>query len=255
MIEALQIAQSGLKATQEWLDVIANNIANTQTTGYKKSSVSFSNMVKPTLDGESAIQGGNSESFGIGTQITANTTNFTGGAIQPTGQALDVAINGSGFLEVVLEDGNYGYTRSGQLKINSEGELTSSAGYRLSDNIVLSPDMQNLTINSDGSVEVVIDGNERIDIGQIKLAMFSNSDALISIGDGIYTLDNNDVAALEDAGENGSGTFVQGFIEGSNVELVEEMTSLVLAQRAYQLNARLVQVMDSIMETTNNIRR
>ncbi|WP_143873047.1 flagellar hook-basal body protein [Catenovulum sediminis] len=257
MIEALQIAQTGLKATQEWLDVISNNISNMQTAGFKKSGVTFTDLVKGGQEINQKASVTDSESTGLGTQLDATYTNFSAGSIQATGQALDFAISGNGFLEVQLADGQFAYTRLGKLAFNQDGRLVTASGYPLSDSIYIPPDVQSITILPNGSVEIRVPGNQdSIEVGQLNLATFNDPQALTSMGQGLYTLaEGSELPTIKKPGEEGAGSILQGFVEGSNVDLVEEMTSLVLAQRAYQLNARLVQVMDSIMETTNNIRR
>ncbi len=254
MIDALHIAQSGLKATQDWLDIISNNITNSQTAAYKKSSVQFVEMVKGS---EATTQAsGTAESGGMGTRLADPNLIFSSGVLSPTDQTLDLAINGKGFFEVILDDGEPAYTRVGRLSVSEDGTLVTNSGYALSSNIQIPPDVSEISIDSKGYVFGKVGELGSVELGQIHLAHITNPAALNSLGNGLFRLtENSGDVALREPGSEGVGTIQQGYLEMSNVELIEEMTSLVLAQRAYQLNARLVQVMDQTMETINNLRR
>ncbi len=254
MIDALHISQSGLKATQEWIDQISNNVANMQTAGFKKSNVQFENLVSPTSEA-SASSG--ADQVGMGTRMKQPVIDFTQGPIKTTMRQLDLAINGNGFLEVVTENGDYAYTKLGRLMVNEEGYLAASNGLLLSDQIQVPVDAESIKIREDGVVSVTFaDENSEIEIGEIRLAMMPNPDAMTVVGDSLYSVsETSGDTVLQTPGENGAGRLMQGYLEMANVELVEEMTNLVLAQRAYQLNARLIQTTDQILETVNNLRR
>jgi flagellar basal-body rod protein FlgG len=256
MIEALHISESGLKATQAWLDNISNNIANMHTSGYKSNVVSFNDLVSsPSNDNSDSINF--SAQSGLGTRISAPSINFTAGSLKQTERSLDLSINGEGLFEIVMENGDFAYTRLGNFQINNEGYLTTGNGLMLSDRIQIPADVESISITEDGDVTGVFSENSgTVSLGKIQLASVINTTALHSIGDSLYQFKTeNGEVILQTAGENGSGKLLQGFLEMSNVSLVDEMTNLVLAQRAYQLNARLIQTSDQILETINNMRR
>ncbi len=258
MINALHISETGLRSTQTWLDHLSNNIANMHTPGYKKTTVNFQDMVSlpnPALNEHSEAPQVKSFS-GIGSKISAPIVDFSEGALKSTGKPLDIAIKGSGLLEVVLANGEFAYTRLGTLGVNEEGLLATSEGLALSDKIQIPADIKKVEIKSDGTVMgTYSESNSKVELGRIQLASAISSDAFHPIGDSLYQVNEGTEITLKQAGESGSGEIVQGFIEMSNVDLVDEMTSLVLAQRAYQLNARLIQTADQILETINNLRR
>lgn len=256
MIDTLHVSETGLKANQLWLDHLSNNIANMHTIGYKKSTVSFVDLVQNNSLPNKAISVGSSQ-HGLGTTLSEPKIEFNGGALKSTGEDLDIAIRGKGLLEVVLANGDTAYTRRGSLIVNPEGYLATSDGYVLSEKIEIPFDVVGIKINPDGAVEGSFSGGEPSQLlGNIELAIPSSTSLLTPIGGGLYRLDGeyNDLT-LNRPGEQGAGEILQGFLETSNVELVDEMTNLVLAQRAYQLNARMIQTADQLLETINNLRR
>ena len=257
MIDALTISQSGLTATQAWIDQISNNVSNMHTAGYKKSSVNFQDMVSTTAFTQNIGSRSLGEQGGVGTHLGAASTDFSEGAFQQTSRLLDVAIKGAGLIEVELDNGDLAYTRVGRLMINAEGELANSSGNVLTDRIQIVPDYDALEITSEGIVIAHFqDGQSTVELGEIHLSKFANDEALLSIGDGLFVETEGSGSATQYAsGNSGVGSFLQGYLEMSNVELVDEMTNLVLAQRAYQLNARIIQTADQILETINNLRR
>lgn len=263
MIEALNISESGLHATQKWIDSISNNVANMQTVGYKKMSVNFSNMVnQPATTGAPATADNQEHSsYGIGTQIASVNSVFTSGSIKSTKNELDIAIQGNGFFEVIRSDGTFAYTRAGQFKVNSDGVLTTRDGLPLSADIRVPPDVSSIQIEANGNLKgLVASTGEVIELGELRVANVIDPQSLKAVGNGLYVNDSSandsaDKIMLESAGTNGTGQLLQGFLEMSNVDLIEEMSSLVLAQRAYQLNARIIQTADQVMETINNLRR
>ena len=258
MIDALHISESGLRATQKWIDTISNNVANMQTAGFKKSAVNFTDLVR-SQEATDIAQGSQSstDAGGIGTRIAGNSTVFSMGSVQATNNPLDIVIQGNGFFEVVRADGGLAYTRLGRMKVTAEGQLSSATGMVLSGDIRIPPDVEAIEVQADGMVRGRVGGTEDIiDLGQLRIARVGNPESMKSLGDGLYTTtDASGEATLHTAGSEGVGQLLQGHLEMSNVDLVEEMTSLVLAQRAYQLNARIVQTADQIMETINNLRR
>ncbi len=263
MIDALNISESGLHATQKWIDSISNNVANMQTVGYKKMSVTFANMVNQpaTAAATSTPNAQQMNTYGIGTQVSSVSSVFTSGSIKSTNRELDLAIQGNGFFEVVRSDGSFAYTRAGQFKINSEGVLTTIDGLPLSSDIRVSPDVSTVEIQADGRVKGhVASTGEILELGELRIANVLDSSTLKAVGNGLFVSDSlvsgeSNQITLETSGTNGTGQLLQGFLEMSNVNLIEEMSSLVLAQRAYQLNARIIQTADQVMETINNLRR
>lgn len=257
MIDAIHISESGLKSTQKWLDNLSNNIANMYTTGFKKTDVGFLDVVSNSVVTNNAQSNNSYASLsGLGTKLSTPVIDMSSGPLKATSNALDMAVNGSGLFEVVLDDGRYAYTRVGNMQINQEG-LLSIGGYALSDQIHIPADIEEIKINKDGRVVGIYTGEELdIELGQIRLAMVNNTSALVAMGEGFYTVDYlAGEVMLHEPGQAGTGEIAQGFLEMSNVNLVDEMTNIMLAQRAYQLNARLIQTADQILETVNNLRR
>jgi flagellar basal-body rod protein FlgG len=260
MIDALYIAASGLTSQQQQIDVISNNLANMQTPGYKRSRVAFTDVSSVTPS--QAQQGLATNSVGAGAQIMETAPVMVDGAMQQTNNTLDVAIQGAGFLEVqsgtdVGNDNERVYTRAGQLKVDSDGYLATATGQRLSQNIQIPADAKGIVIATNGEITATLGSDAQTStIGNLQLATFSSPEALRSIGgnDFAATPGSGD-ATIGKPGDAGFGTVNQGYVEGSNVDLVSEMSTLVLAQRAYQLNARVLQASDTILDTINNLNR
>lgn len=256
MIEALHIAASGLNSQQQQIDVISNNLANMQTPGYKRSRVAFTDVsaLTPAL----AQQGQAVNQLGAGTRISETAPVMIDGALQQTGNTWDLAIQGAGFFEIENgEDGARLYTRAGQLKVDNDGYLTTAAGHRLAQSIQIPADATHITVGSNGDVHAQL-GSDAKDsvIGNLQLVTFAAPEALRSVGGNNFavTPDSGD-PVVGKPGDAGFGTLSQGYVEGSNVDLVGEMSALVLAQRAYQLNARVLQASDQILDTINNLNR
>lgn len=257
MIESLYIAETGMHSQQKLIEVISNNIANASTPGFKQSQVNFVDLVYQPPSTDSALEQRSSLTNGIGVQVHSTSTNFKVGDFKQTGNAFDVAINGAGFIEVINDSGELGYTRSGRLRVDESGYLTIATGEKLNANIQLPPDAKSFVINSAGEVLANI-GNDKdlLKLGQIDLVNFNNPDALQMIGNNLYLATESAGQSTYGApGEAGNGELVQGFTEMSNVSMTEEMVNLMLAQRGYQLNARIIQVSDQVLETINNLRR
>lgn len=254
MIDALYISASGLRSGQKQIDVISNNVANMNTPGFKRGRVNF---VEVATAGVAAATGSQIESTGNGTRIHSTSTMFGEGELRATQNPLDLAILGSGFFEFEAEDGTLVYSRDGQFRLDAEGQLVNVQGLRLSRPVQIPADATQVRVAPNGEVTALLAGQtERTLLGAIELTAFAASDALVAIGD-------NRFAATEAAGapaygrpgDTGFGKVQQGYVEMANVEMVEEMTALVLAQRAYQLNARVLQASDQLLETINNLRR
>lgn len=254
MIESLYIAETGLKSQQKMIDVISNNIANISTAGFKKADVSFAELVTPVQP--DALQDAISES-GKGVQVSAVQLDFRPGDLKQTGNPMDLAINGEGFLAVDLADGETGYSRVGRLRVSEDGFLTTLDGLRLQPGIQIPPDSSDFTITQSGNVLARVQGStDLVELGQLQVVRFTQPEALIAAGSNVFKASENAGAMTAGTpGQQGNGMLIQGYAEMANVSMNEEMVSLMLAQRGYQLNARLVQVADQVLETINNIRR
>ena len=254
MIDALYISASGLRSGQKQIDVISNNVANMNTPGFKRGRVNF---VEVATAGVAAATGSPVESTGNGTRIHSTTTMFGEGELRATQNPLDLAILGAGFFEFEAEDGTLVYSRDGQFRLDAEGQLVNVQGLRLSRPVQIPADATQVRIAPTGEVTALLAGQaERSLLGVIELTAFAASDALVAIGDNRFTAPEAAGApAYGRPGDTGFGKVQQGYVEMANVEMVEEMTALVLAQRAYQLNARVLQASDQILETINNLRR
>ncbi|MDO7435036.1 flagellar hook basal-body protein [Acinetobacter baumannii] len=251
MIDAISIANSGLTAHQKWLDTISSNISNMQTMGYKKENAQFSNLIATNNFNNVISQ------QGIGVSLENNYTDFKNGDVQTTNQPYDFAIQGKGFFEIEQPDGSLAYTRIGQFHVNAEGRLALSSGEVLTADIRIPSDVEHVKLTSDGILSgKVIGTGEELELGKIELVSFNNDSQLRKMGNGLYL--PTQLSGEPQYGEmnsEGMGTVLQGHLEMSNVDLVSEISNLIMAQRAYQLNARVLQAGDQIMETINNLRR
>ena len=254
MIDALYISATGLRSQQAQLDVISNNVANLQTPGFKKSRVNFAEITNAAID---LANGAPEKTTGDGTIILSTLPIFSEGALQQTQNVTDIAIQGNGFFELDNAQGEKVYTRSGQFRVSTDGNLTSIDGLKLSQNIQIPPDANQLQISSTGEISALLGKDTaRTQIGSIELATFAAPDALqTNSGNNYAPTEESGAASLGKPGDAGFGTLQQGSLESSNVDLVEEMSNLMIAQRAYQLNARILQASDQILDTINNLRR
>jgi flagellar basal-body rod protein FlgG len=255
MIDALYIAASGLQGSQTQIDTLSNNLANMQTPGFKQSHVNFANVA--ALSPEQVQQGVTVDGQGAGLQVLDTRAVFTEGALVQGSNPLDVAIQGQGFLETVDASGNHVYTRDGQLHVDNEGYLATAGGNRLADGIQIPPDAREVTIGRDGRITALLGSDtQTTELGQIQLATFTSPEGLKQVdGNAFVPTELSGDPTLGHPQDAGYGTVVQGMVEQSNVDMVQSMTSLVLAQRAYQLNARVLQAADEILDTINNLRR
>lgn len=251
MIDALYISATGLRSQQEQIDVISNNVANMQTPGFKRGRVNFAEVAAlMAADGSTASHGG-------GAEVLSTSTLFAAGELRPTGNPLDLAIEGAGFFELETEEGGRVYTRAGQFRVDQDGYLVSVNGMKLAQGLQIPPDATDLRIDRAGEITARLgDETERSIIGRLELATFVAPDALDSLGENVFAANGRSgEASISVAGETGFGRLQQGYLEMANVDLIDEMSSLVMAQRAYQLNARVLQAADQVLETINNLRR
>ncbi|MFC5743563.1 flagellar hook-basal body protein [Dyella tabacisoli] len=255
MIDALYIATSGLKSQQTQIDALSNNISNMQTPGFKSRRVAFGDIA--TISPAQVAAGLSPESSGAGSEILSTSAVFSQGQMIQTNNTWDIGIQGEGFLEIADANSNRLYTRAGQLHVDSEGYLSTAEGNRLAQNIQIPPDASHVQINQSGQIYATVGSSTaRTLLGAIELSTFPSPDGLQSVGGNNFvpTQASGD-ASVGKPNENGVGTILQGSLEGSNVDMVSEMSALVIAQRAYQLNARVLQASDQILDTINNLRQ
>ena len=261
MNDSLYIAATGMQAQQLDIDTVANNIVNLNTMGFKAGRVNFQEMmhVDPIAQASSNLTNipGTPNTQGIGISVSSVTKDFSAGTLAQTNSPLDIAINGSGFIEVTLADGSHAYSRGGTLQISKDSYLATSNGYVLKPSIHVPANISALTIDINGKVSVQTTPQAQpIDVGQIELVHFANPSDLKSVGSGIYTpTETSGQAVYGKPGTQGFGTVQQGALENSNVTLANEMVTLMIAQRAYELSSKVAQISDELMSLTNNLRR
>lgn len=258
MLDSFYIGATGMNAQQIRIDAIANNVSNVNTTGFKKTRVSFEDMFYRRLNALAPLSTNqNYNQVGLGTAIARTDAVFTAGNLQQTNNDLDLAIKGSGFFEVKADNGDTLYTRLGSLRISSDGELLTQNGDKLITRIRIPADATKVTVSSAGAVTATVPTQQDpVVLGDLDLANFVNPEGLRSIGDGLYAKsDESGEPYLALPGENGVGTLAQGYLESSNVDLTTELVDLVVAQRAYQLNSRVVQISDDILSSIATLRR
>ena len=262
MLRALWTAAAGMKAQQLFIDTIANNLANVNTIGFKKSRVDFQDLLYQTISiaGGKAPGGGQLPvgiQIGHGVQPVAIGKLFTQGEITETQNPLDLVIEGDGFFQVLQPDGSIAYTRDGAFKLDKDGRIVTANGLPLEPEIIIPPEATNISISHDGTVSVLIPGDTTPrEVGQITLAKFINPAGLQSIGYNLYkSTDASGEAIIGTPGLEGFGIVSQGFLEMSNVQVVEEMASMIIAQRAYEINSKAIQTTDEMLRIANNLRR
>jgi flagellar basal-body rod protein FlgG len=261
MMRALWSAASGMVAQQLNVDTIANNLANVNTAGFKKTRVDFQDLIYQTtrVPGAPAAEGvmvPTGIQVGLGVRPAATTRIFSQGTFQHTGNPLDLVIEGEGFFQVLLPDGSKAYTRAGTFKLDSEGNIVTADGFPLEPPLAIPSDAIEISVGSDGTVAVTLAGQvEPQTIGKIEIARFPNSAGLASAGHSLFT----ETAAsgkptTGTPGLDGFGSISQGVVELSNVVVVEEMVSMITAQRAYEANAQAIKVADQMLQMANNAR-
>ena len=262
MIRALWTAASGMQAQQKSIDVVANNLANVNTTGFKRSRADFQDLIYQNLKSTgspstSTTQVPTGIQIGLGTRLAAVSKIFTSGDLTQTGNELDIAIEGAGFFPITLPDGSVGYSKAGAFKRDSTGQIVTPDGNPLSPSITIPSTATKINIGSDGTVSVQVAGqNATSTVGSIQLAAFSNPSGLASQGKNIYLpTDASGTATTGVPGQNGLGTIAQGLLEMSNVNVAEEMVNMIVGQRAYEINSKAVTASDEMLQTANNLKR
>ncbi len=260
MIRSLWTGTTGMHSQQLNIDVIANNLANVSTSGFKKSRADFQDLLYQTMKVPGSQSSADTESptgilIGLGVKPAAVSKVFTQGDLIQTENELDVAIEGEGFLQIEMPNGNTGYTRSGALKRDSNGRLTNSDGNPLLPTITIPDGARQITISESGIVSAILgDDTASTEVGNIELATFTNNGGLSAIGKNLFTeTAASGTAQTGTPGENGYGTLLQTYLEGSNVNIVEELASMITTQRAFEINSKTIQTSDEMMQTTNNL--
>lgn len=257
MSDAISIAASGLKTESYFIDKIANDMANLNTASYKATLLSFEDMVYENIHGDHPLfTNTHSIKIGLGSAITKSEKDFSMGPLKPSNNWHDIAINGAGFYQVITPEGNMAFSRHSTLTIDADRYLCTHDGLRLTDNIQIPEDFEKITIKANGDVEAQVpDDSEPQHLGSIRLAKFINPEALTPVGAGLYTKPEEVAEPIIDApGSSGIGELAQHQIESSNVDMVNSLMQLTLAQRIYQLNAKAVQIADELEKLTNELR-
>lgn len=255
MIRSLWISKTGLDAQQMQMDVISNNLANVSTTGFKKSRAVFEDLLYQTMRQPGAASSQQTQlptglQLGTGVQPVATERVHTQGNLQKTDDARNVAILGDGFFQVLMPDGTTSYTRDGTFKTNDQGQLTNASGFPIDPAITIPQDATSMTISSDGIVSVTTSGTVgSVQIGSIQLATFINPGGLESKGDNLYVETTASGAPITNTpGSNGSGSLKQNYVETSNVNVVEELVSMIQTQRAYEINSKAITTSDQMLQ-------
>ena len=260
MIRSLWIAKTGLDAQQTQLDVISNNLANVSTSGFKRSRAVFEDLLYQTVRQPGAQSSQQTQlptglQIGTGVRPVATERVFTQGNLQQTSNSLDVAINGQGFLQVALPDGTTAYTRDGSLHLDNQGQLVTSSGYTLTPAITIPASAQTITVGRDGTVSVTSAASVTpTQVGAIQLANFVNPAGLQARGENLYVESAASGSPSTNApGSNGVGVLSQGYIETSNVNVVEELVNMIQTQRAYEINSKAVQTSDQMLQRLSHL--
>ena len=260
MINSLWISKTGMQAQQTQLDVISNNMANVSTNGFKRASAVFEDLMYQNLRQVGAAADEQNQlptglQLGLGVRTVATSRQFTQGRLQQSGNQLDIAVNGTGFLQVSMPDGTTGYTRDGSLQVDSQGRLVTSGGLPIAGDITVPAEAQNVTISADGIVSAKLPGNpDPQQIGNIELASFINPAGLEPLGQNMYAETVASGAPNNGApGTGGLGKLMQGYVETSNVNVVQELVTMIQTQRAYEMNSKAIQTSDQMLQRLSQL--
>lgn len=258
MNDALYVAATGMRAQTAQLDAIANNVANMATPGYKRATVRFGDLVAPSPVGDpmAAASADNLPTALAGVTVQSLMRHFAPGDLRRSDDRMQLAIQGDGFLEVQLADGSTAYWRGGRLEVNADRLLTTADGQVLRQRIQVPPEVTQVQVGEDGQVLAQDEAGRRWSLGRLELTVFAQPGALRALGQGLWQAQPaaGDAQSLT-AGEDGAGTLKQGYIEGSNVQLGDEMVQLMVAQRAYEMSVKVMQAADEVAAMTNNLRK
>ena len=258
-MRSLNIAATGMQAQQTQVDVISHNLANMSTTGYKRNRAEFQDLIYQDLRrvGSSSSESGTivptGVRLGLGVKTGALSRAHEQGTMQNTANPLDVAVQGKGFFRIELPTGDFAYTRDGQFQLSPEGEIVTRDGYLVSPNIVVPENATGVAINAEGQVQATIDGEVTpVDLGQFDMVNFINPAGLEAIGDNMYLeSEASGDAVVSVPGDDGFGKLLQGFLESSNVNPITEITNMIVAQRAYEMNSKVITASDEMLQSLN----
>ena len=260
MIRSLWIAKTGMEGQQTKLDAISNNLANVGTNGFKRAGVVFEDLMYQNLRAAGSATSEQSQlptglQVGLGVRAAASTRNFSQGSLNNTSNGFDMAINGQGFFQVQLPDGTSGYTRDGSFQVDANGALVTNAGYAVLPGITVPANAQAFAVNAEGQISVTVPGQSTPQVlGQLQLASFINPAGLESRGGNLYA--ETAASGAPNAGapnSAGLGRLMGGFLEGSNVNVVEELVSMIATQRAYELNSKAIQTSDQMLQRLSQL--
>ncbi|MDZ4660914.1 MAG: flagellar basal-body rod protein FlgG [Pseudomonadota bacterium] len=261
MLKALNTSATGMNAQQDNMDVIAHNMANIGTTGFKKHRAEFEDLMYQTIKEPGSATGANTISptgiqTGLGVRTSSIQKDFTSGTPRLTNNPLDLQIDGNGFFPVETDNGQIAYTRDGSFKKDSSGRIVDKNGYVLQPEIVIPVNTKTLTVNNKGIVEAYLDQNVAPqNLGQIQIVNFVNPAGLRAMGRNLFMPSNSSGLPQQSIpGENGVGDISQGQLENSNVNIVDEMVNMISAQRAYETNSKVVQAADQMLQSINSLR-
>jgi len=261
MLRALSTAATGMEAQQTKLDVTAHNIANVSTAGFKKSRAEFADLMYQVERPAGAATGAataapSGTEVGLGVRVAGTPRTYTEGELSQTGNALDVAIQGNGFFQITMPDGTTAYTRNGAFQLDAEGKIVDHEGHALAGDLQVPPEASAVTVASDGTVTATVPGaTEPVSVGQIQVATFANPAGLEPLGDTLFKATTASGSPIEGPpGEGGAGSLLQGSLELSNVNVVEEMVDLISGQRAYEINTRVIKAADDMLGQTAQMR-
>ena len=261
MLRSLYSAASGMQAQERRMDVISNNLANTSTTGFKKQRADFEDVLYETVKDAGVPMTGQAADpaplqVGLGVRNASMTRSQDMGDLQQTNNPLDLAIEGAGYFRVIRPSGEYAFTRAGNFRVDANGKVVTQHGDTLDGNISIPLEAQSITITPDGTVSARMPGKDTPqDLGKIELTLFTNPAGLDAIGGNLFIA--NDAAGTQTQvkpGDLGSGSVSQGYLEGSNVQAVTEMVDLISTQRAYELNSKVIQTADQMLQRLTTLR-
>lgn len=259
MMRALWSAATGMIAQELHVDVIANNLANVNTAGYKRQRVNFQDLLyevlrMPGAPAAAGVEVPTGIQVGLGTRVASTSKLFDQGTFEATSNPLDLVIEGNGFFQILMPDGTIAYTRAGSFSLDSQGNIVAPEGYLLEPNIVVPLETEGISVGVDGTVSAIIGGQPQ-NLGQIEIAKFANPAGLLSKGHSLYVeTAASGTATKGTPGLDGLGTIAQGVLELSNVKVVEEMVKMITAQRAYEANSQAIKIADSMLQIAGNLR-
>ena len=261
MLKGMRTAASGMVAQQMNVDNIANNLANVNTTGFKRSKLEFQDVLYQNFRraGSTTAIGAQvptNLAIGYGTRAVATVRDYTSGDLILTGNPLDLSISGTGFFQIILPDGSFNYTRDGAFKLTAEGRIVTSDGFFLEPEITIPQDATQISIGIDGEVTVLLVGEDiPQSLGQLELARFINPAGLTAVGRNLFTISSaSGLPIVGNPSRDGLGKIDQGYLELSNVKVVDEMVNMIVAQRAYEINSRTIKTSDEMAQIINNLK-